>query len=83
MKGTRREFREESTQGYARLRKTSVKIQSINKLLYNRGDTSSRNVGEHWRRMTNRNYVLGTREPSSGGKVRSDKRTKIQNIPFW
>ena len=32
--------------------------------------------------MTNRNYVLGMREPSGGGEVRGDKRTKIRNIPF-
>ena len=32
--------------------------------------------------MSNRDYVLGTREPSGGDKVRSNSRAKIKNIPF-
>ena len=51
-------------------------------MLYNLRDVSSQNVGEHWRKMSHGNYVLGVREPSGGGKVQDDKRTKIQDIPF-
>ena len=32
--------------------------------------------------MSNRDYVLGTREPSGGDKVRSNSREKIRNTPL-
>ena len=32
--------------------------------------------------MSNKDYVLGTREPSGGGKVRGNSGTKVKNIPF-
>ena len=32
--------------------------------------------------MSNKDYVLGTREPSGGDKVRGNSQAKIRNIPF-
>ena len=32
--------------------------------------------------MSNKNYVLGTREPSGGDEVWGDKGTKTRNIPL-
>ena len=32
--------------------------------------------------MSNQNYVIGTRELTSGDKVRDSKRTKTQDIPL-
>ena len=68
--------------GHTRLHRTSVRRQSTDESLYNWGDMSSWNIREHRRRMSNGNYVLGTREPSAGDNVQDDKKTTVWNIPF-